>query len=1235
MPEGSVNISAFPPPPPRRLPPPPPKKAANRVELNKPEWVKNYSRQAGLQGLFAGAENLAKSFSGKLSPVEAGLKALQGFGELAMVPFSAPFEVGTDLIKRGIEEGAALFDARKEGKEIAQATEQAIALPFQVPQKIFTEGRKKLDEGVAALGIETPEGLKLSSEGQEAADFIGGLLTFLPAGGLLHKTTSGIKSKLETGKPLDVSEVKFVEEVHKQAVVTQSRVDEAVVKKFQPEDDVARANKRMEGTKPVLAADGTYNQDFIRERTPDELLKIYSDSKTTPLAKTQIETEMNFRGGSVADFVSANISAKPRTLVSLEEFNATQARLKQKLGNINANPFLDPEFISDMAKAGAYHIESGIRTVADFAVRMKEQFPEHWEQIKDKIEDIYRQSQEYISKSLPLRNVMSGNAKSEITTPISSAKPTAEMLGRMPIEKLGLLHEAGVKEYQSLIAEPKKVLEKVRSEALERYKKAVEVGLADASEDPSVVSEQARKRYLEEIKPYEDSFAEADRNALKAYEFKLSGKGATWEEVASESKRRFKESGIGSDELDGSLRIQIAPDFDPRKIAKILEPVINKAKYEATNLLNSGKIKLEQYSESVKGFVRDLLGKSNIKIDDSSISAIEAAIGAPTGVVEKVSNAIREAKPLRGEQEKLYKLERKRRAGLLQGVYSESSGEAALGKALSTQKGQLPKVKYEPIREKITQEDVDAMHNIVIQSPLKVFEKLSAQVALDKLFTKEGTGIPTAGELSLLEDVFGADFVKSLTGKRTSWEKIKAEAVDALNIPRTVMAAYDMSMPFRQAIIQTTSHPVIASKSFSSMHKTFFSEKAFREVKNDLRNRSNAGLYKEFGLDILDPDKQYGSLTKREESFTSHLAERIPFVGKGVRMSERAAYTYTNKIRADVFDMYAEEMRKAGITPEKNPEHYEQLARWINISTGRGDMGRMNQYLPAANAMIFSPRLIKSRLDILTAPLNPYNYVNVPKEIRVIAMKDMLKFAGSMTALLVLAKAGGAKIETDPRSNDFGKAMFGDTKYDIFGGFAQYVRFAAQMSIGEKKTSEGLIKKLDNSTPTSGNRLDLFYRFGEGKLNPAAGILWDLMRGQSYIGEDIEAGRMAYEHLMPLYLQDMKDAIDAYGVENGFIRSVPSFYGAGASTYKAKSSPTAQKLKDKGYSGQQAQFKGLSVKQALEAYLEMSPEEKKSNRGILIQKLEYANNNSEKYDSSATAEIKRLYDMVLEQEPTE
>jgi len=455
--------------------------------------------------------------------------------------------------------------------------------------------------------------------------------------------------------------------------------------------------------------------------------------------------------------------------------------------------------------------------------------------------------------------------------------------------------------------------------------------------------------------------------------------------------------------------------------------------------------KAQEASEAVSGFnqgaAQFILGAGAAKIKKAvapplakTLAGEKVQVGDPTTidpVVAKVQSALKEAKPIRSQTEALYTKERGRRIARAEDALSEKGGEKGHFKAKAQLAGELPKVEFEPLRDKVTQADIDYLHNAVASSDkLTSFEKIGAGDALNKLFTQDGMAVPQEGQIALLERVFGSEFAADIMKKRGKWNNIKRNIVDAANLPKTLMASFDMSMPLRQTVIQVASHPIKTLGSWGEMHKSFFSEKAFRQVFDDIHSRPNSPLYEKFKLDIINPKEIAGSMVKREEMFMSRLAEKVPIVGQVVKASSRAAHTMLNKSRADLFDMHVKEFQKLGLTPEKNAGEFQALSHWLNITTGRGSLGTFSRHMPSLNAVLFSPRLLAARFETL----NPATYFKLPPEARKIAIKDMVKFVSSGSALLGAAKMGGADVELDPRSSDFGKMKFGDTRLDPWGG---------------------------------------------------------------------------------------------------------------------------------------------------------------------------------------------------------
>jgi len=397
--------------------------------------------------------------------------------------------------------------------------------------------------------------------------------------------------------------------------------------------------------------------------------------------------------------------------------------------------------------------------------------------------------------------------------------------------------------------------------------------------------------------------------------------------------------------------------------------------------------------------------------------------------------------------------------------------------------------------------------------------------------------------------------------------KAQNEAANILNIPRTLMASVDYSAPLRQGLFAVLGHPIIGTKAFGKMFQASFSEKAYNRWFENLKESPNYELMKESGLAITDKDNPH--LSQKEEAYMSNLPQRIPLLGRLIKGSERAYSMFLNKMRADLFNNFTALMQKDGRNFENSKTEYKELASYINNITGRGDLGEtMNQATPLLSGLFFSPRLMASRINTLTYLAQPRFYKSLPKEVRLDYFKSLLATAGVGLTILALAKAGGAETEDDPRSPDFGKIKSGNTRWDIWGGHQQYIRLAAMLITGQKKSStSGAIINMDGKTPFAGTRLTALSSFLRGKSAPVASVMWDILDGKTTTGDklttkwkgddgEVGMGKYLLQHLTPLTFSGMDESIKDQGWKSLFTVTVPNAFGVGTQTYAAKEAKT-------------------------------------------------------------------------------
>jgi hypothetical protein len=382
---------------------------------------------------------------------------------------------------------------------------------------------------------------------------------------------------------------------------------------------------------------------------------------------------------------------------------------------------------------------------------------------------------------------------------------------------------------------------------------------------------------------------------------------------------------------------------------------------------------------------------------------------------------------------------------------------------------------------------------------------------------------------------------------RTKGQKAKDLALEIVNVPRTLMASMDFSAPLRQGIVASVANPKEAGFAFVEMFRQAMSQKRFDRWFYDLRESDVYPVMEEAGLYIADPHDP--KLSAKEEMFMNNLAEKIPLIGKMVKGSERAYVSYLNKMRADLFVKGMMAFEADGKTVKNSPELYKSLASFINNSTGRGKMTKvLEDSAPILNSMFFSPRLMASRINML----NPAYYHSLSPEIQKMAMKDMGAFIGFGLSVLALAALAGADVEEDPRSPNFGKIKVGDTTYDIWGGFQQYVVELTQFIRGETKSATtGQIRKLDGKTFPFKSRGDDVEAFIRGKAAPVPAAIMNLLYGKKVTGQRTNKETEAVGLLSPLMVKDAVEAFKKDGILGSLAVGVPAAFGIGVQTISA------------------------------------------------------------------------------------
>ena len=543
-------------------------------------------------------------------------------------------------------------------------------------------------------------------------------------------------------------------------------------------------------------------------------------------------------------------------------------------------------------------------------------------------------------------------------------------------------------------------------------------------------------------------------------------------------------------------------------------------------------------------------------------------------VQQKLIALVKSAKSQRPAKELAIHRDRVKKASKLAKVQKNVEGERLVSATKGALAGKAKVPDFEPINLQFSSQEIDTLFNMVntFDFGAQPFTKGNAILALDELL--KGTLINKSQQAGL-EQVFGKGLTKALFGKQSITSIIQDISFEIINTPRALLASADVSAAGRQGIIFSVSHPIDSMKSFGRSIRAVNAQYA-DDIERVTRANRWGQLGDSFGIHS-SPTGFTARLTSKEEPYMSRIAEILPFgIGKVVAASERVFTTFLNQQRREVFATQARKWIRKGITPfgprrikrdfsdlikpgqklTKDQKTFQQFAKFVNHATGRGSLENLQPgALTAMNAVFFSPRFQVSRVQVIGDLINPATTRHARKAIA----RDLAEFYATGMGIMGLSKAGGAEVELDWKSSDFGKIKVGNTRYNYWGSFQPMARLAGQMFAGEvKSTGTGKIKgaKGKGFEARVSFTTGLILSFLRSKLAPVPGRLVDVGVGETFRGEPVEftgefVGKAAFESLVPLFIQDSVDAWKFQGMNAQFpLTATMAFTGIGVQTWE-------------------------------------------------------------------------------------
>jgi hypothetical protein len=386
----------------------------------------------------------------------------------------------------------------------------------------------------------------------------------------------------------------------------------------------------------------------------------------------------------------------------------------------------------------------------------------------------------------------------------------------------------------------------------------------------------------------------------------------------------------------------------------------------------------------------------------------------------------------------------------------------------------------------------------------------------------------------------------------------RGAAAEPLRIVMALKSSFDMSGLGNQGGWALLSHPVRTLRRMPEALAAFTSEKKAWAINEKIRQRENASLYFRDGLELVEATG-HAAFTHGEEQYRSNLAEYIP----GIKGSNRSFATLLNLIRADSYDAMAKSFAGEG-----GPTRIEgkAISDFINMLTGRGNIGGYEQTVAAANGLFWAPRRAISRFQTLatlggqvewgrsTQPgkmnLSPVHLRGTSATRKMFAT-EMGRYAIGLTTIYTLAALAGATVELDPRSSDFGKMKFGNVRIDPLSGLSQTLVFLSREFSGQMKKGSGEIMNVRGpNRPYKGDTMgDVGLRFLSYKANPGLAVGWSILSGETEFDGPTTPWTVLKNSLVPMSFEDIYKAMQDQGLSRGVAISMLGLIGMGVQVY--------------------------------------------------------------------------------------
>lgn len=353
--------------------------------------------------------------------------------------------------------------------------------------------------------------------------------------------------------------------------------------------------------------------------------------------------------------------------------------------------------------------------------------------------------------------------------------------------------------------------------------------------------------------------------------------------------------------------------------------------------------------------------------------------------------------------------------------------------------------------------------------------------------------------------------------------------------------------------------------------KASISEENQAKIEMELRDpekNPNAIWYERSKLALTDMN---GEVTTSEELYLQDFFKKLPTVpglGKVKAVGEglnRMYPTYLNLVRARMFDVLS-----ANLFPDNSMdlEGARAISHFVNMWTGRGDLGRLAGSAEDLADVFFAPRYYASRLQLIFGEaywgrdINKIPDPKVRNKIRKEVAKTTARYFMGVAAMMGIMAMLGADIEKDPRKPDFGKARFGNVRIDLMSGISQWITLASRI-LNKIGVSTGAVEPNDEAKRSTTDILGRFIRY---RSAPTPAFIANLADGKTPDGKPFNltsyegVKNMIGKTFTPLTMRDIYEVMTEgdLGLPAKIAVSILGFLGFSVQTYEPKEKKGSQ-----------------------------------------------------------------------------